>query len=70
MTIYVNIVRERVTQFSAFEITQIPRKENAKADCLARIASGIDKDLQQQVYEVDLPTMAEQVMNLEWMTIG
>ena len=41
---YLQLTKDLVSQFESFEITHVPRAENAKDGQLARFGSGIDKD--------------------------
>lgn len=45
MLAYLQKVRELLMDFVVYNITQVSRKENSKADALARLASAIDANL-------------------------
>ena len=59
MAIYPRVVKEWEAQYFAFKIIQTPMTKNEEADHLAHIASSIDKDRWQRVYEVDLSAIAK-----------
>ncbi|KAL0366559.1 UNVERIFIED_CONTAM: hypothetical protein Sradi_3546000 [Sesamum radiatum] len=42
MVQYLQQIAELRTSFESFQIIQIPREENAKADCLSRLASALE----------------------------
>ena len=44
MAVYLKIAGEQLKGFRWFKIEQVPRIENAEADSLARLASGLEDD--------------------------
>ncbi|KAL0405543.1 UNVERIFIED_CONTAM: Ribonuclease HI [Sesamum latifolium] len=42
MVQYLQQIAELRTSFESFQVIQIPREENAKADCLSRLASALE----------------------------
>ncbi|KAL0386274.1 UNVERIFIED_CONTAM: hypothetical protein Sradi_3021700 [Sesamum radiatum] len=42
MVQYLQQIAELRTSFKSFQVIQIPREENAKADCLSRLASALE----------------------------
>ncbi|KAL0449336.1 UNVERIFIED_CONTAM: hypothetical protein Slati_1490000 [Sesamum latifolium] len=42
MVQYLQQIAELITSFESFKVIQIPREENAKADCLSRLASALE----------------------------
>ena len=49
MAVYLQLAQNMISCFESFEITHIPRTENAEVDRLARIGSGIEKSSENHV---------------------
>ncbi|XP_024010711.1 uncharacterized protein LOC112086183 [Eutrema salsugineum] len=49
MDVYLKVLKDIASEFSTFELTKIPRDENATADALAALATNSDPDLQRTI---------------------
>ncbi|XP_024016328.1 uncharacterized protein LOC112089807 [Eutrema salsugineum] len=49
MDAYLKILKDLASEFSTFELTKIPRDENASADALAALATNSDPDLRRTI---------------------
>ncbi|XP_024013731.1 uncharacterized protein LOC112087864 [Eutrema salsugineum] len=49
MDAYLKVLKDVVSEFSTFELTKIPRDENATADALAALATNSDPDLRRTI---------------------